>query len=143
MATKNAHNPAALQHPSPIDANIRVAPEDHTPPKPKVLPTTPWGNIPNNKRIFINIVGTVAAVISSITLIPQLAELIETRNVSGLSLGSYSLVIAVSVMWMMYHSMTGTYHGLVSSSMNLIFGSVIFYYIASIRYFGAEGNDTR
>lgn len=102
-----------------------------------------FSQMPNNKKLFVNIIGYLAAILSSVTLIPQLIEVLSTRNVSGLSLGTYIVVVAVSTLWMGYHLMMGTYHGLISSSVNFIIGIIIAYTIISIRYLGAEGTDTR
>ena len=113
----------------------------HRPPQPRTYATSPWAGMPNNKRIFVNIMGTIAAVLSSITLIPQLIEIVGKRNISGLALGTYSIVVAVSSIWMGYHLLTGTYHGLVSSSFNFAVGIVILYNIIAIRYRGADGYD--
>ncbi len=102
-----------------------------------------WAQMPNNKLIFVNIVGTIAAVLSSITLIPQLIEVVSSRNVASLAVGTYAIVIAVSVLWMGYHMMTRTFHGLVSSSFNLVNGTIIFCFIIGIRYLGMDGIDTK
>lgn len=101
------------------------------------------GKVVDRSRLFwINAVGTTAALLSSITLVPQVHRLIKTRNISSLSLYSGFLIMATSLLWITYNLLVGTYHGIFSSTLNLINASIITYMVVTIRYMGAEGVDT-
>lgn len=85
-------------------------------------------------RLFtINVIGTTAAIISAISLLPQLFNVIETNNVDGISLSTLLLIFTTSLLWLIYHIMMGTYHGSVSSSFNLLFATALIYLVIKIR----------
>ena len=81
------------------------------------------------KALIINIIGTVAATISAVSLLPQVRDIIVTKNVSGLSLSSYTLLLVTACLWVTYHTLLGTYHGAIAGSCGAIFSGVIVYYI--------------
>lgn len=100
------------------------------------------GKIVDPKRMFwINAIGTTAALLSSITLVPQVHRLVTTRNISSLSLYSGLLIMVTSMLWITYNLLVGTYHGIFSSTLNLINASIITYMVVTIRYMEAEGID--
>ena len=93
------------------------------------------------RQAVINIVGTCAALLSSISLMPQLYAVRSTRNVSGLSLGTPAIIMLTSTLWLTYHILTGTYHGAFSGAFNLMASMIIAYTIYSIRFLDAPGLD--
>lgn len=96
--------------------------------------------VQNGQRVFlINVIGTAAAIISAISLLPQLFDVWKTDNVDGISLGTLGLIMTTSLLWLMYHVMMGTYHGSVSASFNLLFASILIGMVISIRNRDGEG----
>jgi len=89
--------------------------------------------IDNQSLFYINVIGTAAAVISSVALLPQVFNVILTRNVEGLSLSTTLLIMVTALLWIFYHIKMGTYPPLVSASFNFIFAAILSYYIISIR----------
>ncbi|MCP4484152.1 MAG: hypothetical protein GY823_06260 [Flavobacteriaceae bacterium] len=87
----------------------------------------------NQSLFYINTVGTAAAVISSVALLPQVFNVILTKNVEGLSLSTTLLIMVTTALWIFYHIKMGTYPPLVSASFNFIFAGILSYYIISIR----------
>ena len=93
------------------------------------------------RQVLINVIGTIAAILSSISLMPQLYAVRSTRNVGGLSLGTPMIIITTSALWLSYHLLTGTYHGAFSGMFNLTAAIIISWTIISIRFLGAPGID--
>ena len=93
------------------------------------------------RQLMINVVGTIAALLSSISLMPQLYVVRSTRNVAGLSLGTPAIIVLTSALWLSYHVLTGTYHGAISGSFNLMASLLITWTIVTIRYFDYPGVD--
>ena len=93
------------------------------------------------RQALINIVGTIAAILSSVSLMPQLYAVRSYRDIGGLSLGTPLIIVCTSTLWLTYHLLTGTYHGAFSGSFNLMSSILISWTIISIRYLGAPGID--
>ena len=51
---------------------------------------------------LIDWVGTVAAILTTASFIPQAWQTFRTRDVSGISLGMYSLVTSGVALWLVY-----------------------------------------
>ena len=51
---------------------------------------------------LINTIGTVAAVISTASFLPQVWHTFKTRDVSGISLGMYSVFTVGVSCWLVY-----------------------------------------
>ena len=51
---------------------------------------------------LINTIGTIAALISTASFVPQVWHTFKTRDVSGISLGMYSLFTAGVALWLVY-----------------------------------------
>ena len=96
---------------------------------------------PKNRQILIQIVGTLAALLSSVSLMPQLYSVRSTRNISGLSIWTPLILLVTSLLWFVYHLLTGTYHGAVSGSFNFMASAILVWTIYSIRYLDYEGTD--
>lgn len=81
------------------------------------------------KTFWIGVVGTIAATISAVSLVPQVRDTITTKDVTGLSLGTIILILITSILWFTYHFLSGTYHGSISSSFTIIFCIILIYFI--------------
>lgn len=86
-----------------------------------------------NKTFLVNIIGTAAAIISAVSLLPQLFDVYKTGIVEGISIGTLLLILSTSLLWFTYHMMMGTYHGSVASSFNILFSSILIGYVITIR----------
>mmetsp|Transcript_18511 Transcript_18511/g.32843 ORF Transcript_18511/g.32843 Transcript_18511/m.32843 type:complete len:107 (-) Transcript_18511:115-435(-) len=97
---------------------------------------------PRARKLAI-LTGTTAAIISSVSLMPQAYRVSSTRNVSGLALETYALIVCSSVFWIVYSYVLGAPHVIASSTFNLVTSGTIVATIVSIRFFGGEGVDTK
>lgn len=96
----------------------------------------------SKRQLAIQVIGTIAAVLSSISLMPQLYAVRSTRNVAGLSLGTPIIIVFTSALWLSYHLLTGTYHGAVSGSFNFMAAVIIAWTVFSIRFLDYPGSDS-
>jgi uncharacterized protein with PQ loop repeat len=106
-----------------------------TPTKSYILQHSP------KRQFVINVVGTLAAILSSVSLMPQLYAVRSSRDIGGLSLGTPLIIVVTSTLWLTYHLLTGTYHGAFSGSFNLMASIIISWTIYDIRFRGAPGID--
>ena len=81
----------------------------------------------------LNLIGTVAAIISSISLLPQVFDVYTTNNVDGLSLSTLILICITTALWILYHLQMGTYPALVSATFNFAFSAMIIYKVLTLR----------
>ncbi len=48
------------------------------------------------------LIGTVAGFLTSLSSLPQLIKIFRTEDVSGISLGSYLILLVALVLWVIY-----------------------------------------
>ena len=51
---------------------------------------------------LIDLIGTIAAFLTTASFVPQVWHTLRTRDVSGISLGMYSLFTAGVALWLVY-----------------------------------------
>lgn len=76
-----------------------------------------------------NAVGIAAVCVSMMINLPQLYKVIKTKKSQDLSYWTYILICLSSVLWITYHYLSGTYHGMVSASFTLVTASIIIFFI--------------
>ena len=69
-------------------------------------------------------VGTIAAILTTISFIPQAYQVIKTKDTSGISLGMYIAFVLGVFLWII--------HGIKIQDMNLIGANAITFVFASI-----------
>ncbi len=52
------------------------------------------------------LIGTVAGLLTSLSSLPQLIKILRTEDVSGISLGSYLILLIALVLWVIYGRLT-------------------------------------
>ena len=82
-----------------------------------------------HEATIIHIVGTSAAVLSSVAFIPQLEQVLRTNDVSGLSIKTMYLLLLNSILWVAYHFLTETYHGVVPSLIGIAVSAILIFLI--------------
>ena len=55
---------------------------------------------------LIDLIGSVAAVLTTVSFVPQVWHSFKTRDVSGISLGMYSAFTIGVALWLVYGLMT-------------------------------------
>lgn len=73
----------------------------------------------------IDVVGTAAACLTTISFVPQAWQSFRTRDVSGISLGMYSVFTAGVALWLAYGLLADSWPIIVANTVTLIFSIAI------------------
>ena len=70
--------------------------------------------------VFIELVGTLAACLTTAAFFPQAIKTIRTRETTGLSIGMYMLLVTGVAMWLLYGFMIGNWPLMVANSVVIV-----------------------
>jgi uncharacterized protein with PQ loop repeat len=93
----------------------------------------------DDNELVVDILGTIAVLASSISLVPQILQINKTGNVKSFSIFFPVLLIISQISWIAYHILKGTYHGLVLAICWLLFSVYLFALIIDERYVNHKG----
>ena len=68
---------------------------------------------------LINTIGTAAAIISTASFVPQVWQTVKTRDVSGISLGMYSVFTVGVSCWLIYGLLLGAWPIIIANAITL------------------------
>ena len=74
---------------------------------------------------WINLVGSIAATLTTLAFFPQAIKTIRTRDTSGLSLSMYTLLLSGVTLWLAYGVIIGSWPLIVSNAVVLLPQSVV------------------
>lgn len=75
---------------------------------------------------YTEIIGFCAAIITTLSFVPQIVLIIRTRRTSGISLLMYSIYVAGILLWFAYGLMTGSLPLILSQIVTLLItGSIL------------------
>ncbi len=77
-------------------------------------------------------IGTIAAILTTISFLPQALQVIKTRNTEGISLGMYAMFVLGVFLWSIYGYTIGDRAILISNFITCTLASIVLYY--KIRY---------
>ncbi len=77
---------------------------------------------------FIDIIGLVAALCTSISFLPQAIKTIRTRDTSAISLSMYCVFTVGTILWLTYGIMIISYPVIVANTITIILASIILFY---------------
>ena len=69
-------------------------------------------------------IGTIAAILTTLSFVPQAMQVIKTKDTSGISLGMYTMFVAGVLLWVI--------HGINIQDMALIGANIITFVFAAI-----------
>ena len=75
--------------------------------------------------VMTEIIGTVAAVLTTISFVPQVWHSFKTRDVSGISLPMYSIFTAGIALWLAYGILLGAWPLIVANGITLALAGAI------------------
>ncbi|MCE2878151.1 MAG: SemiSWEET transporter [Comamonadaceae bacterium] len=78
------------------------------------------------------LIGYAAAILTTVSFVPQAILTLRTRNVSGISLGMYSCFTAGVALWLVYGISLGQWPLILANAITLALASVILW--TKIRY---------
>lgn len=70
--------------------------------------------------VLIELVGTLAASLTTVAFFPQAIKTIRTRETNGLSIGMYSLLVTGVAMWLLYGVMIGNWPLILANAIVLL-----------------------
>jgi len=76
---------------------------------------------------FINLIGTIAAVLTTMAFLPQAWRSWRTRNLSGVSLAMYSLFTLGVFLWLVYGILLGQWPIIVANAITFILSCSILF----------------
>lgn len=74
---------------------------------------------------YVNLVGGLAALLSTISFFPQAAKIIRTRDTSSISTGMYAVTVLGFTLWTAYGAMQMAWPIIASNSICLILSAFI------------------
>ena len=74
---------------------------------------------------YVNVVGGIAALLSTISFFPQAAKIIRTRDTSSISTGMYAVTVLGFTLWTTYGAMQTAWPIIASNSICLILSAFI------------------
>jgi MtN3 and saliva related transmembrane protein len=76
---------------------------------------------------FINLIGAIAAVLTTMAFLPQAWRSWRTRNLSGVSLAMYSLFTLGVFLWLVYGILLGQWPIIVANAITFILSCSILF----------------
>lgn len=73
-------------------------------------------------------VGYIAATLTTISFIPQVIQVVKTKDTSSISLGMYTLFVVGVAMWLVYGLVIGDLPMIISNAITTVLSSVILGY---------------
>jgi len=74
---------------------------------------------------LIDVIGSVAAVLTTASFVPQAWHSFKTRDVSGISLGMYSVFTVGVAMWLMYGVLLFSWPLMIANGITLALAATI------------------
>ena len=76
-------------------------------------------------NVWIDAIGTVAAVLTTASFVPQAWHSFKTRDVSGVSLGMYSVFTLGVALWLLYGVLLQSWPLIIANSITLVLAAAI------------------
>jgi len=73
-------------------------------------------------------IGTIAAILTTFSFLPQAIQVIKTKNTEGISLGMYTMFVLGVFLWAIYGYTNNDMPVLLANLVTFIFASIILYY---------------
>ncbi len=78
-----------------------------------------------NATFVTNAIGTAAAAISISSFVPQILDMIKTKDVSGVSLRTYAFTVVSFSLWIAYGWRLGSWPVAVANAAALIMAAIV------------------
>ncbi|HTS45683.1 MAG TPA: SemiSWEET transporter [Puia sp.] len=77
---------------------------------------------------FITLIGLAAAVLTTISFIPQAIQTLKTRNTTSISLAMYTVFTSGTLLWFLYGILSNNLPVYLANGVTLIFAGIILIY---------------
>ena len=75
--------------------------------------------------VWIDAIGSIAAVLTTASFVPQVWHSFKTRDVSGISLGMYSVFTLGVALWLLYGVLLQSWPLMIANSITLMLAAAI------------------
>lgn len=75
--------------------------------------------------VLIDTIGSIAAVLTTVSFVPQAWHSFKTRDVSGISLGMYSVFTLGVALWLLYGVLLQAWPLIIANSITLVLAAAI------------------
>jgi MtN3 and saliva related transmembrane protein len=75
--------------------------------------------------VWIDAIGSIAAVLTTASFVPQAWHSFKTRDVSGISLGMYSVFTLGVALWLLYGILLYSWPLMIANSITLVLAAAI------------------
>ena len=75
--------------------------------------------------IWIDVIGSVAAVLTTASFVPQAWQTFKTRDVTGISLGMYSVFTVGVALWLLFGILMQSWPLMIANGITLMLASAI------------------
>ena len=73
-------------------------------------------------------IGFIAAILTTLSFVPQAWQIIKTRDTSGISLGMYSMFVTGVFLWLIHGWNIQDYAVISANGITLVLASIILFY---------------
>lgn len=77
---------------------------------------------------MIEFIGPIGALLTTISFLPQVLQVIKTKDVSGISLGMYIILVIGVILWTLYGCILQDLTIIVSNGISSLLAGIILYY---------------
>jgi MtN3 and saliva related transmembrane protein len=91
-----------------------------------------WKKIHERRRSNMQFIGPLAAILTTISFIPQAVKVIKTKDTSGISLGMYIAFVLGVFLWIIHGWYIQDYNLIIANAITFVLSSTILVY--KIRY---------
>jgi MtN3 and saliva related transmembrane protein len=88
---------------------------------------------------FTNLLGTSAAILTSVAFVPQVLKILKTRNTSGISLIMYTLFVAGVACWLAWGLLMNQTPVVIANAVTLVLSSAVLILKIRAVLLGREG----
>jgi len=78
-------------------------------------------------KFVTDVIGSAAAILSVASFVPQIVKMIQTKDVSGVSLRTYALTVTCFALWIAYGARLGAWPIIVSNAFALTMSAVVLF----------------
>lgn len=83
--------------------------------------------------VLIELIGSLAGFLTTVSMIPQVVKIAKTKSVDGLSLSYFSMLFSGVVLWIIYGAFKGSPSLIVANTFSAMLVSFIIYSIIKYR----------
>lgn len=73
-------------------------------------------------------IGNIAALLTTLSFLPQVIQVIKTKNTEGISLGMYTMFVLGVFLWAMYGYINKDMPVLAANTITFVLASIILFY---------------